>query len=173
MSGTRLFGFPPFRAATTRIWGSNRHCLQARVQPARSIAARFGGHRRCPATSLYILAQPNFLARNDYVCRVAGRPYHEIKCACFSTWVHSRDKNHTSCRRHRLQFWPFAGSAGCLGVSVTRVPAMVLNQMAPRAGFEPATNRLTAGCSTTELPRNSALNWPYSKAFNILPSPIA
>src|SRR5690606_11598882 len=24
--------------------------------------------------------------------------------------------------------------------------------MAPRAGFEPATNRLTAGCSTTELP---------------------
>src|SRR6185437_15079457 len=27
--------------------------------------------------------------------------------------------------------------------------------MAPRAGFEPATNRLTAGCSTTELPRNT------------------
>ena len=24
--------------------------------------------------------------------------------------------------------------------------------LAPRAGFEPATNRLTAGCSTTELP---------------------
>ncbi len=27
--------------------------------------------------------------------------------------------------------------------------------LAPRAGFEPATNRLTAGCSTAELPRNS------------------
>ena len=27
--------------------------------------------------------------------------------------------------------------------------------LAPRAGFEPATNRLTAGCSTTELPGNS------------------
>ena len=26
--------------------------------------------------------------------------------------------------------------------------------VAPRAGFEPATNRLTAGCSTTELPGN-------------------
>jgi hypothetical protein len=26
--------------------------------------------------------------------------------------------------------------------------------MAPRAGFEPATNRLTAGCSTAELPGN-------------------
>ncbi len=26
----------------------------------------------------------------------------------------------------------------------------------PRAGFEPATNRLTAGCSTTELPGNGA-----------------
>ena len=28
--------------------------------------------------------------------------------------------------------------------------------LAPRAGFEPATNRLTAGCSTTELPGNTA-----------------
>ena len=28
--------------------------------------------------------------------------------------------------------------------------------MAPRVGFEPTTNRLTAGCSTAELPRNSA-----------------
>ncbi len=27
-----------------------------------------------------------------------------------------------------------------------------LEEMAPRAGFEPATNRLTAGCSTAELP---------------------
>src|ERR1700741_155637 len=26
--------------------------------------------------------------------------------------------------------------------------------MAPRDGFEPSTNRLTAGCSTAELPRN-------------------
>src|SRR6516162_10338714 len=29
--------------------------------------------------------------------------------------------------------------------------------VAPRAGFEPATNRLTAGCSTTELPGNTAV----------------
>lgn len=29
-------------------------------------------------------------------------------------------------------------------------------KMAPRAGFEPATKRLTAACSTTELPRNNA-----------------
>ena len=27
-------------------------------------------------------------------------------------------------------------------------------EMAPRAGLEPATERLTAACSTTELPRN-------------------
>ena len=27
--------------------------------------------------------------------------------------------------------------------------------MAPRAGFEPATNALTAHCSTAELPRNA------------------
>jgi hypothetical protein len=30
-------------------------------------------------------------------------------------------------------------------------------KMAPRAGFEPATKRLTAACSTTELPRNNNL----------------
>ncbi len=29
-------------------------------------------------------------------------------------------------------------------------------EMAPRVGFEPTTNRLTAGCSTVELPRNAA-----------------
>src|SRR5262249_30410723 len=28
--------------------------------------------------------------------------------------------------------------------------------LAPRVGFEPTTSRLTAGCSTTELPRNTA-----------------
>ena len=35
--------------------------------------------------------------------------------------------------------------------------ANLLIYLAPRAGFEPATNRLTAGCSTTELPGNTAL----------------
>jgi hypothetical protein len=34
--------------------------------------------------------------------------------------------------------------------------AKYLKNLAPRAGFEPATNRLTAGCSTTELPGNSS-----------------
>ena len=29
-------------------------------------------------------------------------------------------------------------------------------RVAPRAGFEPATNWLTANCSTTELPRNNS-----------------
>ena len=30
----------------------------------------------------------------------------------------------------------------------------IIQEMAPRAGLEPATERLTAACSTTELPRN-------------------
>jgi hypothetical protein len=34
---------------------------------------------------------------------------------------------------------------------------MLLKFLAPRAGFEPATNRLTAGCSTTELPGNNTV----------------
>src|SRR6185436_14535785 len=33
--------------------------------------------------------------------------------------------------------------------------SLLFSEMAPRAGFEPATLRLTAGCSTVELPRNS------------------
>ena len=33
--------------------------------------------------------------------------------------------------------------------------AKLLKRLAPRAGFEPATNRLTAGCSTAELPGNT------------------
>jgi hypothetical protein len=31
--------------------------------------------------------------------------------------------------------------------------------MAPRAGFEPATQRLTVVCSATELPRNKNFNY--------------
>lgn len=38
-------------------------------------------------------------------------------------------------------------------------------QLAPRAGFEPATNRLTAGCSTTELPGNTCCSGlPHGQA---------
>ncbi len=40
------------------------------------------------------------------------------------------------------------------------------DSLAPRAGFEPATNRLTAGCSTAELPGNSSFRArnAYNKA---------
>src|SRR3954469_2810480 len=40
--------------------------------------------------------------------------------------------------------------------------------MAPRAGFEPATNRLTAGCSTTELPGNETRYAVMWTAYNKL-----
>ena len=36
--------------------------------------------------------------------------------------------------------------------------------MAPREGFEPPTDRLTADCSTAELPRtNTVFQWLYIK----------
>ena len=38
--------------------------------------------------------------------------------------------------------------------------------LAPRAGFEPATNRLTAGCSTAELPGNKAQARARRRAYN-------
>jgi hypothetical protein len=48
-------------------------------------------------------------------------------------------------------------------VSARLIP---LKNLAPRAGFEPATNRLTAGCSTAELPGNSSFRArnAYNKA---------
>ena len=45
--------------------------------------------------------------------------------------------------------------------------------MAPRAGFEPATNRLTAGCSTAELPGKAYARVnpaAYSKTVSSLPT---
>src|SRR5690349_4058819 len=41
-----------------------------------------------------------------------------------------------------------------------------LAYLAPRAGFEPATNRLTAGCSTTELPGNTVRHAVMRTAYN-------
>src|SRR5262245_33792865 len=45
--------------------------------------------------------------------------------------------------------------------------------LAPRAGFEPATNRLTAGCSTTELPGNEPIlrQRAYNKACLLCKAP--
>src|ERR1700755_3087778 len=48
--------------------------------------------------------------------------------------------------------------------------------VAPRAGFEPATNRLTAGCSTTELPGNRGSHVSgaaYSKPVSALQRSIS
>ena len=41
--------------------------------------------------------------------------------------------------------------------------AKSLKCLAPRAGFEPATNRLTAGCSTAELPGNNCQPLPRTR----------
>ena len=41
-------------------------------------------------------------------------------------------------------------------------PEYIREKMAPRAGLEPATQRLTVVCSTTELPRNMS---KYSKTI--------
>ena len=50
-------------------------------------------------------------------------------------------------------------------------PPSVSRELAPRAGFEPATCRLTVGCSTTELPGIVRERAAYSDAIVALPSP--
>jgi hypothetical protein len=58
-------------------------------------------------------------------------------------------------------------------------PAIMLHRLevvAPRAGFEPATDRLTADCSTTELPGNIYLlisEVAYSKRVSLLQRTIS
>ena len=52
-------------------------------------------------------------------------------------------------------------------------PSKSLIYLAPRAGFEPATYRLTAGCSTAELPgnmRSSRMSSAYNKRIKGLQS---
>ncbi len=49
-------------------------------------------------------------------------------------------------------------------------PLGQLSTMAPQAGFEPATNRLTADCSTTELLRNH--NDGQFSQQDVLPLPL-
>jgi hypothetical protein len=69
--------------------------------------------------------------------------------------------------------WPLAARSGAAGIEIADGEGDALTAhlwrtygrisgsgpkpkhliyLAPRAGFEPATNRLTAGCSTAELP---------------------
>src|SRR6516162_663979 len=50
--------------------------------------------------------------------------------------------------------------------SVTYVSGPDKKPRAPRAGFEPATIRLTVGCSTAELPRNGRQQCSRRPAYN-------
>src|SRR5262245_9295280 len=52
------------------------------------------------------------------------------------------------------RMWPRTSFSVCSPVGIS---ANIWVYLAPRAGFEPATNRLTAGCSTTELPGNKPM----------------
>ena len=52
-------------------------------------------------------------------------------------------------------------------------PLGQLSKMAPQAGFEPATDRLTADSSTTELLWNNVINDPQPKFnFEMQPSDV-
>jgi hypothetical protein len=74
-----------------------------------------------------------------------------------------RHARYVACRENRtgvlIKYVSIPSPASCgpeFGPSGSEfsLPKNRLILLAPRAGFEPATNRLTAGCSTTELPGN-------------------
>lgn len=64
------------------------------------------------------------------------------------------------------------GRSNQLSYSPIFVSMIILIKMAPRTGFEPATQRLTVVCSTTELPRNmisNETNWWAVQDSNLRP----
>src|SRR6202011_1373807 len=66
-----------------------------------------------------------------------------------------RRRNPQRPRRHRLPAAPEGQPQRRLPGGVRAVRGDVsVTRLAPRAGFEPATIRLTVECSTAELPRN-------------------
>jgi hypothetical protein len=55
-------------------------------------------------------------------------------------------------------------------IRLIAIVSSILKKLAPRAGFEPATCRLTVECSTAELPGNTAWSrreWANTNAFSI------
>src|SRR5690606_33785873 len=76
----------------------------------------------------------------------------------------AEDRNRTGTIFLRSQDFKSCASA-CSATPAIRCPIGALLFcvfMAPRVGFDPTTYRLTAGCSTIELPRNIHLAASYS-----------
>ena len=84
------------------------------------------------------------------------------------------------CRPHPLaKGWPGRSDCRERGIDQPSWPdralGFVTKRLAPRAGFEPATIRLTVECSTAELPRNRrnkcSRAGAYNKAFRACKGP--
>ena len=100
--------------------------------------------------------------------------------------VPNRDWTAVRCRQQRWRPHRDVAGSGAYWLGRGGPPPNRLDQemtcrregLAPRAGFEPATRRLTAACSTTELPGTRAAGsahrtakvQPYSRAVDWLPS---
>ena len=123
---------PPAVGCGWRLWGGRRGCGDRRRCAGNCADQR---KRRGPATE-----RPS--DRLDGECR--SQRIGDL------TAVRGRRRRASTCA-----MTPFA-SKQMAGLRHRVRSGMVLEMLAPRAGFEPATNRLTAGCSTTELPGNNA-----------------
>ena len=97
----------------------------------------------------------------DYVCQslltVTPTP-NVLAFICETGLVNNQSRTRTKYRSGRIrQPYNFSHSNGyepwCFGDSGT-IPHYAHLIIAPRPGFEPGTTRLTAECSTAELPRN-------------------
>jgi hypothetical protein len=78
--------------------------------------------------------------------------------------------------RRRVHFmWPNGAGLNISAFEVCSILSKRLICLAPRAGFEPATIRLTVECSTAELPRNRRTKVreraAYNKAFRACKGP--
>ena len=135
----------PFTAAGFGNWFRDR-CNEAGL-PHRS----FHGLRKAAATRLIDAAC-------DVVEAAAITGHASLKE--LQIYIETRDRKMAARRAMRSSFQEQKCQTRLSGLTKRRKKrdrSGTKLQVAPRAGFEPATNRLTAGCSTTELPGNNTV----------------
>jgi hypothetical protein len=100
------------------------------------------------ASPLSFLGRPRGIQSSLMARGLSAPPAaHSVRQASTGTRGTSLADNRTATSPEGVQFWVQSGTI------VSGRVCKLLRELAPRAGLEPATLRLTAGCSAIELPR--------------------
>jgi hypothetical protein len=161
------------RMARRSGWRTARSTTD-RVIPREAVAAVVSMTPACFGRRHHSSGDDGNSGSSEY--QLSHRKLHSICCANAENEGRvptvEHDRSHRQMPRAARTNFCFSADSVALGRHCTARPSGAQNHrrvakrtlvtgtdrqgLAPRAGFEPATNRLTAGCSTTELPGNDA-----------------